>query len=251
MQKDLLLSFQVQHKYDSRVLQVVRESEPNQPDKYFALIRNGGIFYWLLCFADYDAYPNMRFPMENYEASQILHYINTVCAYLKQEPISGLHGKTYSLTVYTGYSVSAEWWENQAKGGDLLNFGRYLEKLVNKYFQISDDKKVTASSEDPYCFIIDFDIAGIDFLQSAPICQRLQVGDELEVVPEKNNPYCKLAARLEWHGQPVGYIPIGVIRTMGALIHRGLGSKCVVTEIKPGESSIPEITVNWLADSRT
>ena len=252
MGRELLLSFLAQERYSSRVLQVIVEHEPHQPARYFVWVRGGLVYYWLSGFADYNSFPHTELPMEKDEVAQLLSFINTASAEFKQDDGGGLDVAGYSITVYgDGSQVMTGWCGNWDKGSHLREFVQFLKALMEKYNQLARHKRENSPPEDPFQNIIDFEVAGIDFLGSAPVCQELKVGDDLEVIPEKNNPFCDTAVRLDWHGQRIGYFPIDMCRVFGPLIHRGLGSKCVVKKMNPGTDGIPEVMVDWCADSRT
>ncbi len=64
-------------------------------------------------------------------------------------------------------------------------------------------------------------VAGFQFHEGRQLWNRLQVGDELTLVREPDNPHDPRAIRVEWHGHMLGYVPRAENESVARQLDRG------------------------------
>lgn len=64
-------------------------------------------------------------------------------------------------------------------------------------------------------------LAGFQYHAGAAVWERLQVGDELALIREPDNPHDVRAVRIEWRGVMLGYLPRAENEAVAAAMDRG------------------------------
>lgn len=64
-------------------------------------------------------------------------------------------------------------------------------------------------------------LAGFQYHAGAALWERLQVGDELTLIREPDNPHDARAVRIEWRGAMLGYLPRAENEAVAAAMDRG------------------------------
>ena len=64
-------------------------------------------------------------------------------------------------------------------------------------------------------------LAGFQYHHGKALWDEMKVGDALTLVREAGNPHDGNAVRVEWQGQPLGYVPRRENRTVAQHIDRG------------------------------
>jgi hypothetical protein len=64
-------------------------------------------------------------------------------------------------------------------------------------------------------------LAGFQYHAGAALWDRLQVGDELALIREPDNPHDSRAVRVEWQGTQLGYLPRAENEAVAAAMDRG------------------------------
>lgn len=78
-----------------------------------------------------------------------------------------------------------------------------------------------AAEVDSGILIQDSALAGFQFHAGKAVWKELQVGDELTLVREPDNPHDASAVRVEWHGRKLGYVPRRENADVARLMDRG------------------------------
>ena len=60
---------------------------------------------------------------------------------------------------------------------------------------------------EPSRLVVAFHVAGFQYWDGALVLGDLEVGDELELVPEPDNPHDASAVALSYNGSKLGYVP--------------------------------------------
>jgi hypothetical protein len=64
-------------------------------------------------------------------------------------------------------------------------------------------------------------LAGFQYYQGKALWDEMKVGDALSLVREPDNRHDSNAVRVEWRGQPLGYVPRRENRTVAQHMDRG------------------------------
>lgn len=64
-------------------------------------------------------------------------------------------------------------------------------------------------------------LAGFQYHAGAALWERLQVGDELALIREPENPHDARAVRVEWRGAMLGYLPRAENEAVAGAMDRG------------------------------
>ena len=67
----------------------------------------------------------------------------------------------------------------------------------------------------------DSPLAGFQYHEGRELWPQMQVGDELTLVREPDNPYDARAVRVEWRGHKIGYVPRRDNADVARLMDRG------------------------------
>ena len=64
-------------------------------------------------------------------------------------------------------------------------------------------------------------LAGAQYYQAKALWNEMKIGDALTLVREPANPHDSNAVRVEWNGQPLGYVPRRENRAVAQQMDRG------------------------------
>ena len=79
-----------------------------------------------------------------------------------------------------------------------------------------------------------FNIAGVQFHQMKTIINDLNVGDELTLIPEPENPHDSNAVAIMCEGVMCGYVPGTLSAEISALVEaQGDNVTCIIQELNP------------------
>ena len=74
-------------------------------------------------------------------------------------------------------------------------------------------------------------IAGFRYHEGPDLLPDLQVGDELQLVPEPGNPYDAWAVRIEHRKSHIGYLPRRQNQPISRLLQQGAPVRCRITRV--------------------
>lgn len=76
-------------------------------------------------------------------------------------------------------------------------------------------------------------VAGFQFHEGIEARQQIQVGDELRVVAEPENPHDRYAVALHWKGRHIGYVPRRENRHLSRMLRSDVPLVATVTQSIP------------------
>ncbi len=106
---------------------------------------------------------------------------------------------------------------------------------------------------EPSRHVMTFDVAGFQFWDGATVVGSIQAGDELELVPEPDNPHDPEAVALRWRGTKLGYVPASQNHLVALLAHFGHGDvlECRVIKADPKLDPWDQVTAAvYVRDAR-
>ncbi len=77
---------------------------------------------------------------------------------------------------------------------------------------------------EPSRCLMSFYIAGVQFWNAALVINQMRVGDELEIVPETDNPHDSSAIALRYKGEKLGFVPQQMNEEISLLCFYGHGN---------------------------
>jgi hypothetical protein len=75
-------------------------------------------------------------------------------------------------------------------------------------------------------------LAGFQYYDGKVFWDNMRVGDPLTLVREPQNPYDSNAVRVEWKGQPLGYVPRRDNRDVARQMDRGVAAQARIVNLK-------------------
>jgi len=75
-------------------------------------------------------------------------------------------------------------------------------------------------------------LAGFQYYDGKVVWDNMRVGDALTLVREPQNPYDSNAVRVDWKGQPLGYVPRRDNRDVARQIDRGALVQARIVNLK-------------------
>lgn len=75
-------------------------------------------------------------------------------------------------------------------------------------------------------------LAGFQYYDGKVLWESMRVGDTLALVREPQNPHDANAVRVEWKGQPLGYVPRRDNRDVARQIDRGVPVQARIVTLK-------------------
>ncbi len=76
-------------------------------------------------------------------------------------------------------------------------------------------------------------LAGFQYYQGKALWDEMKVGDELALVREAHNAHDGNAVRVDWRGQPLGYVPRRENRTVAHHMDRGGAVEARISKLVP------------------
>lgn len=75
-------------------------------------------------------------------------------------------------------------------------------------------------------------LAGFQYYDGKVLWEAMKVGDALALVREPQNPHDANAVRVDWKGQPLGYVPRRDNRDVARQIDRGVPVQARIVQLK-------------------
>ena len=75
-------------------------------------------------------------------------------------------------------------------------------------------------------------LAGFQYDDGKVLWDNMRVGDPLTLVREPQNPHDSNAVRVEWKGQPLGYVPRRDNRDVARQMDRGVAAQAHIVNLK-------------------
>lgn len=75
-------------------------------------------------------------------------------------------------------------------------------------------------------------LAGFQYYDGKVLWDNMRVGDALTLVREPQNPHDSNAVRVEWKGQPLGYVPRRDNRDVARQMDRGVAVQARIVNLK-------------------
>ncbi len=75
-------------------------------------------------------------------------------------------------------------------------------------------------------------LAGFQYYDGKVLWDNMRVGDALTLVREPQNPHDSNAVRVEWKGQPLGYVPRRDNRDVARQMDRGIAVQARIVNLK-------------------
>ena len=85
-------------------------------------------------------------------------------------------------------------------------------------------------------YFSDFNIAGFLYYDGVEVFHELQIGSEVQLVPEPENRYDEYAVAIYFQGKKLGFIPRGMNKQISKLLNHGYNPFTVkINRISPRE----------------
>lgn len=85
----------------------------------------------------------------------------------------------------------------------------------------------------PYILARHMPIAGLQYYRAEELASWMRCGDELDLVPEPDNPHDPHAVMVLWHRNKIGYMPGEQARRVRGLLGRRMSMKARIVAICP------------------
>jgi hypothetical protein len=89
-------------------------------------------------------------------------------------------------------------------------------------------------------------LAGFRYYQGTALWDDMKVGDRLQLVREADNPHDVNAIRIEWNGQPLGYLPRRENAAVARHMDRGARVEARITQLKQSRNPWQRIAFDVL-----
>ena len=107
-------------------------------------------------------------------------------------------------------------------------------------------KTISASKKREY-FINEFYAAGFQFYEGPEVLRRMNVGDNLQLRAEPENPYDRFAVELLYNDVKIGHVPRTDNKHISRLLRQGFPMLCRIVELKPDEVTWKQVKVGiWI-----
>lgn len=101
--------------------------------------------------------------------------------------------------------------------------------------------------------LMSFHIAGFQYWDGALVLDQLKPGQQLELVPEFENPHDPEAVTIYFQGVKLGFVPAEMNGTISPLLYFGHGDalECRVQQVAPDRSPWHQVRVGvYVTDAR-
>lgn len=94
-------------------------------------------------------------------------------------------------------------------------------------------------------------LAGFQYYDGKVLWDGMRVGDALALVREPQNPHDANAVRVEWKGQPLGYVPRRDNRDVARQIDRGVPVQARIIQLKEARNPWQRVEFEVYVDLAT
>ena len=101
--------------------------------------------------------------------------------------------------------------------------------------------------------LMSFHVAGFQYWDGALVLDQLKPGQQLELVPEIENPHDPEAVAIYFRGMKLGFVPAEMNSTLSTLLYFGRGDalECRVQQVAPDRSPWHQVRVGiYVTDAR-
>ena len=89
-----------------------------------------------------------------------------------------------------------------------------------------------AQSAEARMLVQNSPLAGFQYYQGRGLWDKMKTGDTLTLTREVGNPHDANAVRVEWRGQPLGYVPRRENRTVAQHMDRGVNVEARISRLQ-------------------